>query len=204
MNADGSPDLLTANRDSRNVSVLLGNPDGTFQDARNFRTSDGPAAVTAADFDGDGNLDLATANSSSHRVSVLPGNGDGTFGFRSIFRTGTGPQELVAPEKGDGSFFPVQDLSTANAESLIAVDLDRDGAIDIATANLNDHKVSVFLNESTPPSSTDCNVNGIPDECDISSEPALDLDADGTIDSCQASRFRRGDSNREERSTSRT
>ncbi|MFC1706800.1 hypothetical protein ACFL59_08265 [Planctomycetota bacterium] len=40
---------------SGNVSVLLGNGDGTF----------------AGNLDGDGHLDLATANEWSHNVSVL-------------------------------------------------------------------------------------------------------------------------------------
>ena len=36
-NGDGKPDLAVANDGSNNVSVLLGNGDGTFQTAVNYR-----------------------------------------------------------------------------------------------------------------------------------------------------------------------
>ena len=35
-NGDGKPDLVTANAGSNSVSVLLGNGDGTFQNAVNY------------------------------------------------------------------------------------------------------------------------------------------------------------------------
>src|SRR2546425_941827 len=35
-NRDGKPDLVVANQQSANVSVLLGNGDGTFQNAVNY------------------------------------------------------------------------------------------------------------------------------------------------------------------------
>jgi hypothetical protein len=76
-NADGRLDLATANSSNSNVSVILGNADGTFQAAQTSTTGDFPLSLAVGDFNADGKLDLATANSND--VSVLLGNGNGTF-----------------------------------------------------------------------------------------------------------------------------
>jgi hypothetical protein len=89
-NGDGRTDLAVANdgeigssgfliRGSSDVSVLLGNGDGTFQNQVTYAVGDVPDALVAADFNGDGRTDLATANIYDNDVSVLLGNGDGTF-----------------------------------------------------------------------------------------------------------------------------
>src|SRR5215470_20452674 len=58
INGDGVPDLVVTNDFANNVSVLLGNGDGTYQAAVNFGTGMHPVSITVADFDGDGVLDL--------------------------------------------------------------------------------------------------------------------------------------------------
>ncbi|MBU8934758.1 MAG: VCBS repeat-containing protein, partial [candidate division Zixibacteria bacterium] len=78
-NSDGNNDLVTANTDSHNVTILLGNGDGTFQGAVNYAVGYSPISVFSIDFNGDGDNDLASANRSSDNVSILLGNGDGTF-----------------------------------------------------------------------------------------------------------------------------
>ena len=67
-NGDGRADLAVANDDSNNVSVLLGNGDGTFQAPRSFPAGSGPFSVAVGDFNGDGLPDLAST------VSVLINN----------------------------------------------------------------------------------------------------------------------------------
>ena len=78
-NNDRIADMVTANRDSGDVSLLLGKGDGTFQDERRITVGSVPVSVTSADFNSDGYTDLAVANSQSNNVSVLLGNGDGRF-----------------------------------------------------------------------------------------------------------------------------
>jgi uncharacterized repeat protein (TIGR01451 family) len=82
-NSDGKLDIAVANQGSGDVSILLGNGDGTFQLARNFATGNNPIAIVAGDFNGDGKLDVAAfqpgANGVAGSVSILLGNGDGTF-----------------------------------------------------------------------------------------------------------------------------
>jgi hypothetical protein len=62
-NRDGKLDLAVANYGSNDVSVLIGNGDGTFHDAVNYGTGMQPLSVAVGDFNGDGKLDLVVANS---------------------------------------------------------------------------------------------------------------------------------------------
>src|SRR6516162_9485063 len=76
-NGDGIPDLATANQGSNDVSVLLGNGDGTFQAPINTPVGPQPASLAVGDFNGDGVPDLAVADAGSNDVFVLLGRGDG-------------------------------------------------------------------------------------------------------------------------------
>ena len=69
-NGDGKLDLVTANGGSINVSILLGNGNGTFQPKVDYAAGVGPISVTAGDWNGDGKPDLAVANGDSN-VSIL-------------------------------------------------------------------------------------------------------------------------------------
>jgi hypothetical protein len=75
---DNDQDLAVANYWSDNVSVLLGNGDGTFQPAVNYGAGVSPSSVAIGNLNGDDDPDLAVAALPSN-VSVLLGNGDGTF-----------------------------------------------------------------------------------------------------------------------------
>ena len=91
VNGDGVLDLAVANSNDGNpseVSVLLGNGDGSFQAQQSFAAGDGPSSVALGDVDGNGVLDLVLANESSNDVSVLLGNGDGRFQAQQRFAAG--------------------------------------------------------------------------------------------------------------------
>ncbi len=51
---DGRTDLAVANFESNDVSILLGNGDGTFEPAVQYAVGAGPVAIVAGDFTGDG------------------------------------------------------------------------------------------------------------------------------------------------------
>jgi large repetitive protein len=83
LKGDGIPDLVVTNLYSKDVSVLLGNGDGTFAAATDYpvgpysQSGNDLTAVAVMDFNGDGKPDLAVAFGGGVRVFL--GNGDGTF-----------------------------------------------------------------------------------------------------------------------------
>src|SRR6266496_262309 len=114
LNSDGFPDVVTANRTSGDVSVLLGNGNGTFQPQQRASTGSSPQSTAIADLNGDGFRDLVVANGGTNDVSILLGNGDGTFQTEQRFAAGSFPNSMaIADLNGDG--FP--DIVTANGTS---------------------------------------------------------------------------------------
>src|SRR5512135_198970 len=75
LDRDGILDLAVTNGGSNNVSILLGNRDGTFRTAVSYGTGDEPRSVSIGDLNRDGIRDLAVVNGGSNNVSVLLGNG---------------------------------------------------------------------------------------------------------------------------------
>src|SRR6266436_2069933 len=76
-----APDLVIANSTSNNVTILLGNGDGTFQEATGspYTVGKNPSSVLVADFNGDGNSDFAVANKDDNTISIFKGDGKGGF-----------------------------------------------------------------------------------------------------------------------------
>ncbi len=83
-NGDGKLDMAVPSSTDRNVSVLLGNGDGTFTPVGAYTIDTGnggnsPRFVVAADFNEDGKMDLAVTDYGNDEVVILLGNGDGSF-----------------------------------------------------------------------------------------------------------------------------
>ncbi len=116
-------DLVIANSTSNNVTVLLGNGDGTFTEASGspYPVGTNPSSVVVADFNGDGNLDFAVANKGDNTISVFKGNGKGGF------------TEFPA------SPFALQN-NTTNSEK---------GPVALATANFKNTTLSTTNNNTT-------------------------------------------------------
>ena len=105
-NGDGKVDLAVTDQHGYNISILLGNGDGTFRSPVSYPTTQRPTFVDIGDFNHDGKPDLIVVDGGY--VSVMLGNGDGTF----------------QPPK-DNSIF------SSNAPLGVG-DFDRDGNLDVA------------------------------------------------------------------------
>jgi len=124
-NSDGNPDLAVVNQTTSDVSILLGNGDGTFTQANGSPVAVGrlPVAIATGDLNNDSHTDLAVVNQTDNSVSVLLGNGDGTF-----------TAAANSP------------LATGQAPTAAAIaDFNADGHPDIAVTDPQTDSVSVFL-----------------------------------------------------------
>ena len=63
VNGDGKPDLAVANVSSRNISVLLGNGDGTFGTKTDYDVGQQAYGVVITDLNSDGKLDIVAQTS---------------------------------------------------------------------------------------------------------------------------------------------
>ena len=80
INGDGHADLLLANSDTHDLTVLFGDGAGRFSAASGSSVGTGRcASVLARDFNGDGRGDLAVSLACDGEISVLLGDGSGGF-----------------------------------------------------------------------------------------------------------------------------
>ncbi len=138
LTGNGIPDIVVANQGggfhSRgDISVLLGNGDGTFENQQTFPTGEfPPSEIAVADLTGDGQLDIITANFRQNSVSVLLSNGITSFASSE-------------PTLDLGNFQPAVPYAVGNGPHSVAVKDLGNGQLDIVTANSIDNTVSVLL-----------------------------------------------------------
>lgn len=118
---NGQVDIVAANSCSASadqVSVLIGNGDGTFKAAVNYSpdttASVHPGSITIGDATGDGKPDVVVGNKDTTTTYVIPGNGDGTLDTSAV-------QKLT--------------VSHIVAYGVIVTDLNHDGYPDVVVAD---------------------------------------------------------------------
>jgi hypothetical protein len=154
-NGDGILDVAVGHRalgGSNEVSVFLGNHDGSFRPGANYSVEGNVTSLAAADLDHDGMLDLVVGH--GHSVAVFHGYGNGAFrqeadmpGYEDVYQVrvadldGDGLPDIVVADSqrlslflnnGDGSFQPRLDFSVGGAFAITINDFNSDGHPDIA------------------------------------------------------------------------
>jgi hypothetical protein len=121
----GKLDLVVANLGAKTISLLRGKGDGAFGEKQDFKLGkfNNPWQVVAGDFNGDGRPDLAIATSPCDCIDVLLNTGNSNvFAKPKRYRT-----------------------SVSQTRSLVTVDINGDGELDIAGAGFNGEAVSLLF-----------------------------------------------------------
>lgn len=174
INSDGNPDIITANFSANSLTLLTNNGSGVFGSNATLNVGNEPEWVVAADVNADGYPDLISANRADTTLTVLTNNGYGIFEFNATISVGYGPGYVIAADinndgkldlisanlgefpnsdrtltvltnNGSGSFGSNTKLNVGNDPYCIAaIDINRDGLLDLISANYADNTLTVL------------------------------------------------------------
>ncbi len=155
--ADGHPDLVTADRSGSSASVLFGSGGGSFSAPITLPIAGEPTGVAAGDLDADGASDLIvtfTNFTNGPMIAIFISNGDGTFADPAIMNgpsassftplvlkdfNGDQKLDLLVPGaeaalflgNGAGGFGAPSNLNLGSSQAVVAGDLNGDGILDL-------------------------------------------------------------------------
>lgn len=204
-NRDGKTDICVANINSNNISILLGNGDGTYAPHQLVAVGNAPRGIAVLDVDGDGDIDIVNTNSSSNNMSILLNNGSGVFGLPAFYEGGGSTEYgLVAAEmnndgmldlivgaynsqtvivnrnNGNATFTAMTPRACGGPVWMLASgDFNGDGNMDATTANSSSNTAGVITGDG---------LGGFNPATTFATEPfvigidAGDLDGDGDLD----------------------
>jgi hypothetical protein len=128
-NGDGKPDIVVANEQSNNVTIVLGDGKGGFLETKGSPFTAGQSLndIAIGDFNGDGKPDLAFANHEQKSLTVSLGDGQGSFRLASSS--------------------PITVLSNPHTHGVAAGDFNGDGKLDLVTDSWGESKVTVVYGD---------------------------------------------------------
>ena len=174
LDGDELVDVVSANNSSNNITAFFQTSAGVFNTTPVTITDaslDSPTSVAAADMDGDGRLDLVVANGGALNTLQV---------FRQTAARVFQPTTTIDPN----------DLTVMNLpQAVVAVDIDRDGDIDLASGDDINGSLTIFLQVS--PGVFDSNLGTADTDPAFQVTPAnnkvrdlemADVDGDGDLD----------------------
>jgi hypothetical protein len=204
-NFDGITDIAVANINTNNISILLGNGDGTFGPQAVRAAGSQPRGICVLDADGDGDTDVVNTNAGSGNLSLFLNDGAGVFGAASFFDGGAtgewalaaadltsdgmldlvigafqGQQLVVRRGLGNGTFGPAGSRSVSGQLwMLVTGDINGDGNDDACTVGSNTNLAHAALGDGAGNflSHTSVATDPFPLADDLG-----DLDGDGDLD----------------------
>ena len=168
VNNDGKIDILTTNEFSSNVSIFLGNGNGTFQNPTLLSTSSEPQSIVMGDFNRDGKIDLivycSPASGATPSNTLFLGTGTGSFTSNSTIGI-SGPLTVgdfnrdgvpdiagielngvkVRLGNGNATFSAPQTFSAPGALRISNADLNGDGFLDLQLTQFNNNTIAVLI-----------------------------------------------------------
>jgi len=169
---DGRPDLAVVNTGTSTLTLFRNLGGGQFLRTSDQVVGSGSRTLQVVDLNRDGHLDLAVVDPSLDLVYILQGRGNFLFDTARSYPVGRRPFEIESADinadgipdlvvahqeesnllillgRGDGTFAPTTRLNwiqTGRAVyDVVAADFNRDGRVDLATANFVDNSISLL------------------------------------------------------------
>jgi hypothetical protein len=204
LNADTNDDVLVTSSDSSELSVLIGNGNGTLQSADTTGVAVVPRDLAVADLNDDGDADVVLAHYGSGQASVLLGDGAGGFTSNETFAVGDqamgvatadfdgdGHIDVVATAEGTNSAYYLRGNGDGTLDaavphsvgmqpnSVAVADFNDDGRADFITANAASNSVSIYLGRGD---GTFVGPKNITTSAGALRPIAVDFDNDGRVD----------------------
>ncbi|MDZ4752364.1 MAG: VCBS repeat-containing protein [Flavobacteriales bacterium] len=178
-NEDGDLDVVVVNYLQGNLSLFMGNGNGTFDPQITMANGNFPTEVEVADINGDNNADIIWCQNSGGVIVSMLGNGNGTFqnmissainawdaSYRqqfiladisddgdldAIINDHDGDRIIVMIGDGNGSFSSAQTLTTGNQPLDVEIgDFNNDGNPDIICGYAySENFITIFMNNGS-------------------------------------------------------
>ncbi len=176
ISSDGIPDIITANRDGRSLSIFLGNGDGNLTPIESISLEKGATSLALVDFDGDSLLDLVVTACGEHcnynELAFYRGLGGGQFEFVRAQPSEGVPYNiavgnfnrdaypdlaasdypnnriLVFMGQADWQFEPLTLKTSLHPIALAIADLNLDGISDLVTSDHGADGSTIYLGSS--------------------------------------------------------